>query len=109
MRVTFCSTLVSLLVALAATTTPAAEPAGLVTGTLKDGANRPLAGARVRLQTGTGQVVATTVADDEGRFAFRDVPPGTYELRIWHETLAGSAKKVTVAPGQAATVDFVLK
>ena len=38
-----------------------------------------------------------------------DVPPGTYELRIWHEALSAAAKKVTVAPGQTANVDFVLK
>ncbi|HKW91166.1 MAG TPA: TonB-dependent receptor [Methylomirabilota bacterium] len=101
MRVPFCSTLVSWLVVLTTITAPAAEPAGLVTGTVKDGADRPLAGARVRLQTGTGQVVATTVADDEGRFAFRDVPPGTYAVvgeQEGFEPVTGSAT-VTAAEG----------
>jgi len=55
----------------------------------------------------TDEMSAVTGAD--GKFTIRDVPPGAYELRIWHEALAGPPKKVTVAPGQTATVDFVLK
>lgn len=55
----------------------------------------------------TDEMSAVTGAD--GKFAIRDVPPGTYELRIWHEALAAAPKKVTVAPAQTATADFVLK
>jgi hypothetical protein len=51
----------------------------------------------------------SAVSGADGKFLLKDVPPGTYELRIWHEALGGAPKKVTVAPGQTAVVDFVLK
>jgi hypothetical protein len=37
------------------------------------------------------------------------VPPGTYELRVWHEALKGAPQKVTVSPGKPADVTFHLK
>lgn len=55
----------------------------------------------------TDDVAAVTGAD--GNFTLRDVPPGTYALRIWHETLKAASQKVTVAAGQTTTIDFDLK
>ena len=55
----------------------------------------------------TDDMAAVTGGD--GRFTLTDVPAGTYELRIWHETLAGVAQKVTVAGGQTVTINFDLK
>ena len=55
----------------------------------------------------TDDTAAVTSAD--GTFTLRDVPAGTYELRIWHESLKGAAQKVTVAAGQTATVNFDLE
>lgn len=49
------------------------------------------------------------VSGADGKFTLRDVPPGTYELRIWHESLKGTAQKVTVVAGQTATVNFELR
>jgi hypothetical protein len=50
---------------------------------------------------------AVTGAD--GRFAIEQVPPGTYTLRIWHEQLGSSERRVTVEPGKTATVDVGLQ
>jgi plastocyanin len=36
------------------------------------------------------------VTDGKGSFALKDVPPGTYKLEIWHETLGRSMRDVTV-------------
>lgn len=60
-----------------------------------------------------GGVIVTdelaVVSDRDGAFTLPDVPAGTYEVKIWHETLKGASQKVTVAPGQTATVNFALK
>jgi hypothetical protein len=49
------------------------------------------------------------VTGPDGRFTLPDVPPGTYELRVWHEALRAAPRTVTVAAGQAATVDIEMK
>jgi plastocyanin len=43
-----------------------------------------------------------------GRFAWTQVPPGEYELAVWHETLGEKTRKVTLAPGarEAITIAF---
>jgi plastocyanin len=55
----------------------------------------------------TDEIATVTAAD--GTFTLNAVPPGTYELRIWHETLKGATQKVTVAPGRTATINFDLR
>jgi hypothetical protein len=55
----------------------------------------------------TDAVTAVTGAD--GVFALNDVPPGTYDLRVWHESLKGTTQKVTVSPGRAVNANFELK
>lgn len=55
----------------------------------------------------TDDIAGVTGAD--GAFKLTDVPAGTYELRVWHETLKGAPQKITVAAGQTATVNFELK
>jgi plastocyanin len=37
-----------------------------------------------------------TIADKQGRFRLRDVPPGTYTLRAWHETGATFTQSITL-------------
>ena len=46
-----------------------------------------------------------TVTDMYGAYEIRELPPGTYTLRVWHEQLGTREQRVTVAPGQTATVD----
>lgn len=81
--------------------------------------NKPVNGAGiVRLSCNThpwmkGWVVvtdeATAISGADGSFTLNDVPPGTYELRIWHESLKGATQKVTVVSGQAAKVTFEMR
>ncbi len=76
--------------------------------------NKSLAGAGVvRLSCNThpwmrGWVIVTdqvsAVTDADGSFALADVPAGTYELRVWHETLKAAPQKVVVAAGKPTTV-----
>jgi hypothetical protein len=51
---------------------------------------------------------AAAVSGTDGRFAIDDVPPGTYELRVWHEALKGVPQKVTVTSGRATEMNLRL-
>jgi hypothetical protein len=55
----------------------------------------------------TDDMAAVTGAD--GKFTLSNVPAGTYELRVWHESLKGSAQKVTVRGSQPTAVTFEMK
>lgn len=46
--------------------------------------------------------------DAGGAYTIDDIPPGTYQLRVWHELLVGEESSVTVESGATATVDFAL-
>jgi plastocyanin len=47
-------------------------------------------------------------ARDNGTYRIADVPPGTYQLRAWHERLPSQAKEVTVPERGEVKVDFLL-
>jgi plastocyanin len=50
------------------------------------------------------------VTNDRGEFALENVPPGTYTLQVWHETLGVVKKDVAVSDGvTAVTVEMVRK
>lgn len=46
----------------------------------------------------TDEAAAITGAD--GRFTLDNIPPGNYELRVWHESLKSAPQKVTVVGGK---------
>jgi plastocyanin len=59
----------------------------------------------------TAWVVVNPIAyfntsDDEGAFRLEGVPPGSYTLEAWHETLGTKTARVTVKEGQEAEVSF---
>jgi plastocyanin len=50
------------------------------------------------------------LSNDKGEFTLENVPPGTYTLRVWHESLPVVKKDVTVSDGVAAvTVEMTRK
>jgi len=49
------------------------------------------------------------VSGDDGSFKIENVPPGTYTLTAWQETLGTQTQKITVAAGKPATADFTFK
>jgi hypothetical protein len=55
----------------------------------------------------TADMAAVTGAD--GRFAIADVPPGTYELRFWHEALKAASRKVSVTAGEKTEIAVEMK
>ena len=48
-----------------------------------------------------------TVTDAYGDYEIRDVPPGTYKLRVWHEELGTLEQPVTITADKRTTADVV--
>ncbi|MEZ5294411.1 MAG: carboxypeptidase regulatory-like domain-containing protein [Vicinamibacterales bacterium] len=77
---------------------------------------RPLNGpglVRITCNTHTwmrGYIIVTedaaAVTGADGHFTLSGVPPGTYELTVWHETLNVAPQKVTVKAGGTTTVSL---
>ena len=49
-----------------------------------------------------------SITDNTGNFKLPDVPPGTYTVTVWHETLGKLSKTVSVKPKENVTVTFEL-
>ena len=49
------------------------------------------------------------VTKDDGTFSLGDVPPGTYKVKAWHESLGQKEADVTVAEKGTATADFAFE
>lgn len=46
------------------------------------------------------------LTDSAGAFEIKDVPAGTYQLKVWDEKIKGAPLQVTVEAGKTATVEF---
>jgi hypothetical protein len=49
------------------------------------------------------------VSDKDGKFEIKNLPPGTYTIKAWHEKLGTQTQKITVAGGEAKSLDFAFK
>lgn len=49
------------------------------------------------------------VTDANGSFQIGDVPPGTYTVQVWQESLGKVTQEVTVKAGEETKADFELK
>jgi len=46
------------------------------------------------------------LTDSSGAFEIKNVPLGTYQLKVWDEKVKGPAQQVTVAAGKTTSVEF---
>jgi plastocyanin len=46
------------------------------------------------------------LTDNAGAFEIKNVPPGTYKLKVWHEKLKEAVKEVVVQEGKTVSVTF---
>ncbi len=46
------------------------------------------------------------VTGDDGKFTISNLPPGTYTLAVWTQTLGDQQQTITLAPRGSARVDF---
>ena len=49
------------------------------------------------------------VTSDEGRFELKGLPPGTYTIEAWHETLGAQTQSVTIGEKETRDVAFSFK
>ncbi len=47
--------------------------------------------------------------DEKGNYTIENAPPGTYQIRAWHEKLRPESKEVKVSAGSRVQVDFELR
>jgi len=45
----------------------------------------------------------------DGAYKIVNIPPGEYEIELWHEVLEGGKQKVKVEAGKTVKLDLVLK
>jgi len=46
------------------------------------------------------------VSDIYGEYEINDVPPGVYQLKLWHETLGTQQKRIEIKPAVTHKIDF---
>jgi plastocyanin len=49
------------------------------------------------------------VTGKDGSFDLRNLPPGTYTIKAWHEKLGTATQKITVGANDTKAIDFVFK
>ena len=79
-----------------------------VTGMVQDALGRPLAEVTLSLKSASGQVLAQTKSDSEGKFKFEAVELGTYEVAAEKERFQPSSVIVTVSAGTTAVTTVTL-
>jgi hypothetical protein len=49
------------------------------------------------------------VTGPAGTYTIKDLPPGTYSVTVWHETLGSRTQQLTVKAGEKKTLDFTYR
>jgi plastocyanin len=47
-----------------------------------------------------------SLTDSDGKFQIKNVPPGTYQLKVWNEKIEGAPQQVVVTAGKTTAVEF---
>ena len=77
--------------------------AGTIVGTIRDGNDKPIPAARLRLRELTaGRIVMVTRGDQEGQFRFSGVPAGQYLVELVDErgSVLGVSKTLNTVPAE---------
>ena len=99
----FRTTAMFIFVLAACSVVPAQQTmtSATLSGRVEDSSGAVIKNASVaarRIDTGQEQ---TTTSDSEGRFRFRYLPVGTYEIRVEASGFAGLTRQLTLSVGQA--------
>lgn len=83
---------------------------GVVQGrVLQRGTSTPVAGARVVLTGGAGQVSQTAVTDENGTYQFSNLNTGRVRLTVTRAGYFDASRQITVTQGRTVTADFDLR
>lgn len=92
----FICAIASLLL-FAAVTSTAAQETGSISGVVADPSGAAVANAHVMLARSSSESQRTTVSDDEGRFQFLTLDPGTYQLTAEAPNLGIVTREISVS------------
>ena len=87
----------------------APRPGRLEGRVLARAADKPVAAATITLLSDKGEVVGTTLAAEDGAFAFAGVAPGSYRVRIEADGFATVETAETVTSGEATGITYRLE
>lgn len=83
---------------------------GVIQGrVLQRGTSTPVAGARVDLTGGAGQVSQTAVTDENGAYQFSNLNTGRVRLVVTRAGYFDASRQITVTQGRTVTADFQLR
>jgi hypothetical protein len=51
----------------------------------------------------------SAVTEATGNYTIRDIPPGTYEIEVWHEAFGMQEHKVTIGPKETVELNIEYK
>lgn len=94
------------IVALAATPLFAQE--ATLSGTVTDPSGTAVSGATVSVRNTVTAVVLQNASDNEGKFTFTGIAPGTYELTLRQAGFTTTVRSVTLSAGQSLEQTFAL-
>lgn len=49
------------------------------------------------------------ITDAKGEYRLENIPPGEYEVEIWHEVYGTQVQKITISPKESVTLSFTVK
>lgn len=106
-RVKFLNT--GLMAVFLLSTGLAAKPqSGAISGTVRTEDGVAIANAKIIARSSIGQVVASAVTDNQGRFLLPSVQPGAYEVDVeFPGKLRSNTKRIAVKKGGRAVLNFV--
>ena len=110
MRTRFC--FIAILITLIATVTTRAQQitTGVIQGTVTDATGAALPGVTIEARNVNTNLVRSLVTENDGRFVFLQLPPGTYRLNF---SLSGFAThvqdNVELTVGQTITLPIAMK
>jgi hypothetical protein len=92
----------------AASATPQ-QASGSLTGRVEDSDGKAVSGAKIELISEAGDVIASTISDESGRYVFGAISFGKYLLRASFSSFAVYSMQVDIRPGQSARADIQFK